>query len=381
MLYILKHLPRSENQWTYRIIGSIKKEMTHRRYDYTVVTDVKATIKKCAATGDVVLIPNELNSNCLPIVEECNNHGVQVIAANSNLDLYSNHRYHAVTGDISNAIAVILHTFRENNLNNAALYGVNTNSQNDVAMAEMFVSQTKHSGKTVFANSGSMKQCFDEFFHVRNNFNVVICVNDYVAISLLENLKTHDPESLQKLHIISFSNTIISKLYDWPITSFYTEVDDIARAVVDIYRTLRNNRPYSSVSICIPFKINNCNSNNKCLSPFQSAAILTGNYTTSSTFDTSINYETDPEVSILPKIEIFLNSITGLEYTILSLVLQDKKSAEISELLYLSEDAIQYHVKKMRKMLGIKTTREFCNALNKYIVPEKLIEIVSFPAE
>lgn len=52
MLYILTNLQRGDNQWTYGAIDAVKREFTRRRLECTEVTNVKDTIRRCAAHGD-----------------------------------------------------------------------------------------------------------------------------------------------------------------------------------------------------------------------------------------------------------------------------------------------------------------------------------------
>lgn len=57
MLYILTNLQRGDNQWTYGAIDAVKREFTRRRLECTEVTNVKDTIRRCAAHGDPIMIP------------------------------------------------------------------------------------------------------------------------------------------------------------------------------------------------------------------------------------------------------------------------------------------------------------------------------------
>lgn len=370
MLYILTNLKRGDNQWTYGVIDVVKKELARRRMNFLEVSDIKGTIKKCATNSDPILIPTPITSLVLPIIEECNRVGVQVILPNGFLNIGERYRYHCVRGDFYGAVTKILWGLNNAGKNNAAIYGTNTNAQDDILITDAFLAQNNRISGSVFCNDGLIQTCFDGFFANRHKFNAVICVNDYVAIHLIENLQKLDPKYLEDTLIVSFSNTMLSRFYNTPFTSLAPDMEAVGCAVGDIYKIVkRNGGNYRAVTIYVDYKIYERGSakgffRQEDYIPYESKSTF---FPTINPFDEATAYNIDPEVARLPEIEIFLNRLSKIQFSILVLLLQGYNNSQISEKLFLSSEAVRYHLKKMRLNLGCGTKEEMRDKLKDII--------------
>ncbi|MBE6779193.1 MAG: hypothetical protein E7541_07410 [Ruminococcaceae bacterium] len=378
MLYILSGLQRGDHQGSFGVMEAVKKEFTRRRLEYTESNDVKATIRRCASHDDPLLIPTPLNSLLLPIVEECNKQGVQVIAPNSFLNIGERYRYHCVKGDFYGAVAKVLRGLRRGGKDSPALFGVNTNSQEDVLITDAFMAQNAGMTGAVFCNEGSIRDCFDTFFKQRRQFNAVICVNDYVAISLIENMRRLDPTYLENTFIVSFSNTLLSRLYNMPFTSLAPDMDAIGCAVGDIYKLLKRSRgSYQAITIYVNYKVyerqttHNCFMDERELPHYESRDVF---FPTINTFNEATAYHTDPQVAHLPQVEMFLNKLSKVELSILMMVLRGYSNTHISEELFLSGETVRYHLNKMRAILGSATKEQMRESLKDLIAPRQIEE-------
>lgn len=377
MIYIITNIRRGDNQWTYGVIDAVEKEFAKRRLDYKETPDFQSAIKKCRSKQDVILIPSQYNSLVLPIIEECNHSGVQVIVSNAYMNIGESYRFHSVQGDFYNAVSYVLSGFKSAGKLNTALYGVNTNSQGDVLFTDAFVAQNRGNPSSVFSNGGSMLDCFNSFFDVREKFDSVICVNDYVAVALIENLERLDPDYLERLYIVSVSDTLLARFYKRPITSLAVDLKTLSSAVADIYRTIsRSECEYRSVTIYIDYEIKERQTTHVCFAGEFNKMSVSSNvfFTPVNTFDETIAYNTDPEVALLPKIEIFLNNLSKIELSVLKSLLSGSSIRRLGEELYLSEEAVRYHLKKMRVALGCGTTSEMREKLSGLLNPVHIAE-------
>lgn len=377
MIYIITNIRRGDNQWTYGVIDAVEKEFAKRRLDYKETPDFQSAIKKCRSKQDVILIPSQYNSLALPIIEECNRSGVQVIVSNAYMNIGESYRFHSVQGDFYNAVSYVLSGFKSAGKLNTALYGVNTNSQGDVLFTDAFVAQNRGNPSSVFSNGGSMLDCFNSFFDVREKFDSVICVNDYVAVALIENLERLDPDYLERLYIVSVSDTLLARFYKRPITSLAVDLKTLSSAVADIYRTIsRSECEYRSVTIYIDYEIKERQTTHGCFAGEFNKMSVSSNvfFTPVNTFDETIAYNTDPEVALLPKIEIFLNNLSKIELSVLKSLLSGSSIRRLGEELYLSEEAVRYHLKKMRVALGCGTTSEMREKLSGLLNPVHIAE-------
>ncbi len=375
MLHILSNLERGDNQWTYGVIDAVKREFTRRRLEFTESSDVKGTIRRCAQQNDPVLIPTPFTSLVLPIVEECNKAGVQVIAPNGFLNIGERYRYHCVKGDFYSAIAAILQGLRSKGKTEVAVFGMNTNSQEDVLITDAFIAQNPGTANAVFCNDGSVKDCFEAFFKQRRHFNAVICVNDYIAITLIEEMRSRDPKYLEDTLIVSFSNTLLSRFYNMPFTSLAPDMDALGCAVGDIYKLVkRNPTMYRAITVYINYIVHERRTDgnyfaNSHFTPYESHNVF---FPTINTFNEATAYNNDPEVAFLPKVEIFLNRLTKQQLAILMMVLRGYSNTRISEELFLSGETVRYHLNKMRAVLGCGTKEEMRQRLQHLLTPQHI---------
>ena len=118
MLYILSGIKRSENQWVYRIVDSVKKLLIQKRIDFIERPNIDETVKKCSREGVQVILPNAI------------------------LNSGEQYRCHCIQGDIYGTVSNIIKTFKSNGKQRIALYGPNDNSQNDMVLVDAFTLRT-----------------------------------------------------------------------------------------------------------------------------------------------------------------------------------------------------------------------------------------------
>lgn len=367
MLYILSGIKRSENQWVYRIVDSVKKLLIQKRIDFIESSNIDETVKKCAETEGIIMLPLSMNSDTLDIVKQCSREGVQVILPNAILSSGEQYRCHCIQGDIYGTVSNIIKTFKANQKPRIALYGPNGNSQNDMVLVDAYMSRMTKEQSAVFYNEGgSFKESYEAFCG-DSEFDAVICANDYVAYHLIENLERDNPEYLNKLSVISFSNTMLSKLCRRPFTSLDLDLVSIANAVADIYRMVNKEKKYyRGVTVYVDYHIHE-RETTKDIS-FKSIRTSAENddtkYPSVPPYNAAKIYDSSYEISRLANIDLTLNKLSKGDLWILSYVLRKYTRTQISEASYLSLEAVNYHLKKMREAFGCRTTNEMYEKLN-----------------
>jgi len=374
MLYILKNLKRSNNQWVYRNTSAVKKVLVQRRVDFKEMVNIEETIKICAAENGVILIPNAMSSPTIEIVEKCNKAGVQVILPRGFLNFGERYRYNCVMGDVFSAIAKILYVFRGAGKVNVALYGTNVNSQDDVLLTDAFLAQNSFADGVVFCNDGSISTCFDNFFS-RKPFDAVICANDYVALHLINTLRERNQNYLERLSIVSFSNTFLSYMSRIPFTSLTPDLNAVANAVVDIYKIVnREKKLYCALMFYVEYQIFE-RQTTRGLSFHESNFSYENQdvfFPTVRSLDESNAYDASPEIAKISKIDLFLNHLTNMDFSILMRAMKGQTWECISEEMFISRETVSYHLKKMRTGLNCNSTKELCSQLGEIVIPRHI---------
>ena len=373
MLYILSGIKRSENQWVYRIVDSVKKLLILKRIDFIESPNIDETVKKCAETAGVIMLPLCMNSDTFDIVKKCSREGVQVILPNAILNSGEQYRCHCIQGDIYGTVSNIIKTFKSNGKQRIALYGPNDNSQNDMVLVDAFTLRTGEGEGSVFYNEGgSAIGCYEAFLSAPL-FDAVICANDYVAYHLIENLGRDKPEYLKTLSVISFSNTMLSKLCRTPFTSLDLDLVSIANAVADIYRMVNKEKKYyRGVTVYVDYHVHERETTKgisfkNLRTTIEDEDIL---YPSVPPYNVDKIYDSSYEISRLANIDLTLNKLSKGDLWILSYVLRKYTRNQISEASYLSLEAVNYHLKKMREAFGCRTTNEMYDKLNSVLSAE-----------
>lgn len=368
MLYIITDLERSNNSWSINIINAVKREFSRRKIDFAQESDIDIALEKCHIPGDVILIPTPATSLVVPLVEKCNKKGVQVIVPNYFQDVGNLYRLHCVCGDIFGVISTLIYGFKCSGNNDIVLYGVNSNSQDDLLLAEAFNANYCGRYNGIYFNDGNTEKCFEDFYKIRKNVNAVICANDYIAIDLIEHLTKIDSDFLKKIIIVSFSNTMLSHYYNKPFTSIATNTGAVARAIADIYKIVKkiNAQSYRSITFYVDYEIHERGNAIGIFSNHNSFVTDSRKlYPFPSNFDFSIAYDNDTMISRLLCIEMGLNQLSTQQLKILELILRNFSNEEISVELFLSCETVKYHLKKileifkcanrmeLKKMIGV----------------------------
>lgn len=79
------------------------------------------------------------------------------------------------------------------------------------------------------------KETLDHFYSSRGKYpEAIVCANDYMAVSIVEELKNRGIKVPDEVRVSGYDNIIMARTSNPPITSFETDIDAIAEAIFDI---------------------------------------------------------------------------------------------------------------------------------------------------
>lgn len=235
-----------------------------------------------------------------------------------------------------------------------ALYGINGESATDLLKLRGF-------GNTdaVYYNNSNLHACFETFYQDIEQYDAVICANDYAAISLLQELKERNAALTEKLYLVSFSNLHAAQRYVPSITSVALDYYEYGRAAVNLYRLLLKNPQISTGNIniksqiiprettrCIPFS-GSCGSVN-----IPNAKV--GSF-----------YE-DPEIRNLMLLENLLTITEETDEKLIRLLCMGYSYEQLAQELFMSVNGIKYRLNKLLEVSGIRNRKELIQLWNAY---------------
>lgn len=260
-----------------------------------------------------------------------------------------------VSTDHYTAMKEILHYLSHCKKSSIAFYGVNPSSVSDSQRLSAF----KDNG-TVFYNHGNLKECFLNFYESINDFDAIICANDYAAVSLLQNLKSLSPEKADTLFIISFANTALAKLYKPTITTMSINYNEYGKAALQLYSILSKNPGISHINISIKSELKIRESTNNL--PFkQNEFFYDYNH------EENINFYDDNEIRPLIILDKILSVCDEIDLDIIQGIASSHSYEVIAERNLMSVNGVKYRLKKLLEICEITDRRTLVSIYNTYL--------------
>ncbi|MGI6570135.1 MAG: substrate-binding domain-containing protein [Caldicoprobacterales bacterium] len=257
-----------------------------------------------------------------------------------------------------------------------ALFGINPNSTNDLIKKEAFMyisfeGQPHYASEDIFTNKGSLNQACQDFFQKIDAYDSVICANDISAITLIRFLKTKYVQVPDDIYIVSFGDTVLGQIQYPSITTAVLNCVEIGKQAVEIFLMLRKNTCLSSITTTVECQVKVGESTANRPAPGELTMVY------SSSNHEQVPFYDDPDVAEIFQVEEALSHCDELDLKIISGLMQNIAYGALSEILYISESALKYRVKKLLSYTGGIKRSEFVDLLNKYLDVERIINYSS----
>ncbi|MDW7657711.1 MAG: substrate-binding domain-containing protein [Bacillota bacterium] len=265
-----------------------------------------------------------------------------------------------------------------------ALYGINPNSSADELKVDCFRSFLQESTgedctERIFYNYASLSDCYRQFAlkqkHQDLSFDAAICANDVVAISLIRHLEKDGHRVPEDLYLVSFGDTLMARLFSTPLTTVSLNHLELGHQAVSAFSYLMKNPTVISVSIKVECKLHIRASSGSCPENFAYAVTTHGRSVP------QIDFYDDDEVQEALSVENFINRCDELDLQILDGLFKHTKYSQLSEALYLADNALKYRIRRMVSWLHLRSRPELVALLSSYLSEASLQEAGVIKAE
>ncbi len=228
-----------------------------------------------------------------------------------------------------------------------ALLGVNRSSIADREKEKTILSMKKDTCD-VFVCEKSLSLCVDDFIesYKQNHYDGVLCVNDTVAIFLINRLRAVGIRVPEDIMVVGIGNSNLGQRHDIPITSVNFDYSEMGRQAIRVWRFVRKNNVSARLTLSLPCQLiirgSTANFNLKDCAPEPDYDFDDGNEA----------YYYDPDVQSIIRIEAFLENCDDIDRDILYCLTENLTYTEMAEKLKLTDRAIKYRVAKMIKNFG-----------------------------
>lgn len=358
MFYLIAEPEYNSSIWYKEILTGIISEKRIRRISLVTLSDPLALRDKQISEEDFILVASSSLKwfmNTLPICEKYFGNRIVLIANYEESLLQGN--YSIVTSNIPQGISLLYDYLNGYNKKKIALYGINPMSASDMYRVRCFISRGGNEND-LFYNDGSLSDCYNEFDSKKDEYDAVICVNDYAAVSLIRHLKDYEGYLIASCG----AATQFSDAFSPSITRTHLNYREFGNAAFNLCNLLSKNPYIHSVKISITnsFILGESTRN----LPFKTGGVQL--------FDPEVSgsggYYSDPEISEMINIETLLEIITKEDRDLLCGLMSGKTYQELADQYYLSVNGVKYRLKRMFKTCGAGNRTEFEKILKKYSV-------------
>lgn len=346
MIYLLVEKAYIDYPWCQRTLRGIQEEAKKKGCAVHEIDSLNAVTVDCAC---VLLVGASREWNDKMIVQ-CRSKGLHPVILSNQLSLPTNEPVSSVMMDLHSSMSLAVQYLHSLGRYHLALYGVNPHASSDPWRVKRFHELTAENGN-VFTLETTAEETFQRFYTEIHRYDGVICVNDYVAVSLIRRLKELAYDIPHKLYIVSYGDMHLSKLLTPSITSISDDYGHFGRAALSICNMIERNECISSVKISLHSKlfVRQTTENR----PFDNTEV--------EIIETPIQankFFTDLEISNLARLEALFSQCDEIDFELIQLLLKDQPYATMAQKCFISETAVKYRVKKMQKICGFSSRND-----------------------
>ena len=352
MVAILTDKKYANSLWCKNLYASLTATLRQKRIAFCEVFDTVP-----AECDKVFIIASDFEWTRTAI-RQLNTGGISPILLCNQSEHLPGCIYSCVCSDINTSMKNLLDTLKTDNKKRIALYGVNTNSIADISRVNSLFVWREEDIHTleVFVNEGSLKNCFENFWRHIQEFDAVICANDFTAVSLVRRLQEIAPEKLANLPIVSCAETKIAEYYRPYIRSLKMNFSQYGRAAVYIYEALKKHSYLSDMTVSVVWTLEEGST------PHKNREVLLD------FAESDDNFYSDPELQEMLIVDKLLSGLDNTDMLILKALQNGEPYEKITDTCYLAEGSIKYRIKKMVSESGAKDKHELIGLIQKYQV-------------
>lgn len=349
--------------WINNILNGMRKMAAKHEYNLCFVS----TEKLCEInSGAPVLIVGYTYRWVRNSADEVIKQGCKPIIVGACLHPDLKEKCNGVDFELTEIIRNVICYLEQAGCKKIALLGVNRSSIADREKERTVLSMGSERCD-VFLCKQSLSQCVDEFIESFTNtaYDGVLCVNDTVAIYLINRLKHKGICVPEDIMVVGIGNSNLGQRHDVPITSINFDYYEMGRQAIRVWRFVRKNNCASRMILSLPCELiirgstGNFNPENNSLVP--DADFIDGNE----------EYYYDTDVQSIIRAEAFLGECDDIDRDILYCLTENLTYNEMAEKLGLTDRAIKYRVAKMIKNFGAEKREDISAIMKALLNPDE----------
>lgn len=226
-----------------------------------------------------------------------------------------------------------------------AFCGLNTDAWSDMMKYRAFIQAAGAEEQDIFVNCGSAEKCCEKCADNIENYEGLICANDYIAVTLVRFLGC----KAEKIKIASFGSTAALEFVFPQVIKIVLDFKSAGQKAADAYIYLSKN---DSV-LCINMTVKSSMIVNG-----RPCVFKDGGNEKKFAENSKVDFYNDPAINKILKFEHLLCSMDELDENILELLTIKKTYEQTAEILNTSVATIKYRIKKIMASCGFDERKD-----------------------
>lgn len=348
---ILLDTKYADSIWCKNLYSSLTERLREKRIPFCEIFD------SCPGDAETVFIIGSDLAWTSSAIKQLNAGGMTPILLCNQTENLPGCLYNCVCSDINASMKNLLDILKGRQKTRLAIYGMNPDSIPDISRTDSLMLWKDNSFEKfkLFQNQGSLADCFDSFYLHIDEFDAVVCTNDFAAISLVKKLEKTAPDQLERLLIASCASSQLSEYYRKNILSLDIHYGQYGKAAVYIYEALQKHRYLSGLTVKVTWDIDKDNK-----------LVPSGPISVNPSHSADTFYD-DPELNEMLVVDKLLTLSDDTDKKIIDALLIDSSYEEMAKHCFLSMNAVKYRIKKLISDSGAEDKQQMAFLLKKYI--------------
>ena len=272
------------------------------------------------------------------------------------------------------SVQELLHYFVSCGRSRVALMGINENATNDATKREAFLSTARHLGlsvtpRDVYCSNKGAANPLEALFDNLDQYDGVLCSNDYMAANVLAYCADHGIDVPGKLYVSGLGDTMLCRYTNPTLTSATRSYIQTGEQAFNIWKQLNGDPSIFAVVVVVQCEIKPRGStafsplpkNIPHADPVEPAPSLPVGTVMAS-------------VHAARSLEYCLSHCDQMDIRIIKGIMEGRSVETIAEQQYISVGTARYRLKKLYTAANVTTKSEFVALFNRYIGNDRIFE-------
>lgn len=347
------------------LVQGIKKSALKSQYAVDIYSDTQELLKNAEHDKIIIVIGYEsprLQQSISAIIQA----NKQILLAGLDGERFGN-KVSSVSPSRSQATAQLLQYLLDCGRKSIAMVGCDKLSVNDMVRCDTLKTILRTNGypypdNNIFYFRNDLYESFDAFLARKDEFDAVMCPNDYTALCFLRYCQDNLIRVPEDLYLTAFSNRLVSLYCEPSITTTTIDFCSVGEYAFFAWQFLQTHASEAlHIQLTTPSKLLIRGSTGGEQHPVSVDSALV--------YDTRFEggaFYTDQTIQAVMRIENCLASCDALDLRIIRAILNGESYESISESLFISRSGLNYHLRRIYPAAHVSNRKDFERLFRQY---------------